>query len=94
MGEDEIDTQLRPVLLTTKDPLDLMTLKRTFRRFLDEHIFVNYNENIYEFFEDFSTNIFRPQKLFEDHIANRLKKMFYYDEILDKVIRKKKTTGL
>jgi len=88
-SEKEIDEQLRPVIKTTKDPPDLLTMKRTFRKFLDQHVFAGYDENIYEFFEDFSANIFRPQRLFEKNIANVLKKMFYYDEILDKVIKKK-----
>ena len=90
--EDEVDEELRPVLLTTVDPPDLMTMKRELRKFLDKEILCVYDQNIYEFFEDFSVNLFRPERLFEEDIANKIKGMFYYDEILQKVIKRKELT--
>ncbi|MFO8233785.1 MAG: hypothetical protein R6U04_00075, partial [Bacteroidales bacterium] len=90
-SDDEIDSQLRPVLRTTKDPPDLKTMKRVLRSFLDQAIFSQYDENIYEFFEDFTSSIFRPERLFDAAIAKRLKGMYYYDEILGKVIKRKET---
>lgn len=87
--ETEVDTELRPVLKTTLDPPDLMTMKRKLRRFLDASIFGDLSDNVYEFYEDFASKNFRPQKLFDTTTAGRLKGMFYYDEILEKVIKRK-----
>jgi hypothetical protein len=88
-SEEQVDDQLRPVLKSTMDPPDLMTMKRSVRRFLDEHIFNKYDTDVYDFYEEFSAKIFRPHKLFPAAISDQLKGMYYYDEILDKVIKKK-----
>jgi len=82
-----LETELYPVLINTTYPPTLEEMKWEIRKFLDKNIF-QWNEKIIRFIEDFKAKLFRPEDIFPETIANRLKKMYFYDEILQKVIKR------
>jgi predicted nucleotidyltransferase component of viral defense system len=82
----DLDTELFPVLKSRENYPSLLEMQRKVRRFLDDVIF-NFVESDYQFFEDFSNETFRPERLFKDvRINKRLKSMFFYDEMMKKIL--------
>lgn len=82
--QDEYEKYLKPVLRAEKYVYELLTMQRDVRTFLDENIF-NYTPEEIEFMQDFTNRIFRPNKIFDDKIAQRLTKMFFYEEMLNMI---------
>jgi len=82
--EDDKRDELTPVVSREMPLPTVQEMKWVVRQFLDEHLF-RYEQNDYDFMEDFSAKLFRPQKIFGEKEARRLKTMFYYKEMLDKV---------
>ena len=82
--EDDKRDELTPVVPRERPLPTVQEMKWVVRQFLDEHLF-RYEQNDYDFMEDFSAKLFRPQKIFGEKEARRLKTMFYYKETLDKV---------
>ncbi|MBT7826383.1 MAG: hypothetical protein HN600_07295, partial [Bacteroidetes bacterium] len=80
------DNDLYPVLKTTQVTPKLIQMQREVRIFLDKYIF-SYNEQEREFMEDFYSENFRPNKLFNVEISNRLNEMYFYDEMLKMIKR-------
>ena len=81
--QDKID-ELSPVVPSTIPLPSVKEIQWTVRKFLDLYIF-HFSKKDYEFIEDFSAKIFRPQKIFPASIAQRIKDAFYYKEILEKI---------
>ncbi|MGD2086501.1 MAG: nucleotidyl transferase AbiEii/AbiGii toxin family protein [Candidatus Aminicenantes bacterium] len=86
---EDVDYELFPILKKTQTIPELQSMKREVRYFLDKNIY-NWGKKEYRFFEDFSARLFRPEDLFgKGKLSNRLKKMYYYDEILGNVQKRK-----
>lgn len=81
----DIQKELVPVMPSGKYVPTAQEMKWAIRRFLDQHL-LNYSETDYEFMEDFAAKNFRPQKIFGTTEARRVKGMFFYKEMLEKVM--------
>lgn len=81
----DIQKELVPVMPREKYVPTAQEVKWAIRRFLDQHL-LNYSKTDYEFMEDFTAGIFRPEKIFKASEARRVKGMFYYKEIHEKVV--------
>jgi len=85
-SDKDIEDQLFPVLKIGHNIPSLIELQRKVRRFLDDVIF-KLKKDDYLFFEDFASRNFRPERIFNDlKITKRLKSMFFYDEMMGKVM--------
>lgn len=83
--DDDIGKELVSVMPHGKYVPTSQVIKWAVRRFLDQHI-LNYGETEAEFIEDFTAKNFRPQKIFKTAEARRIKDMFFYKEMLEKVV--------
>jgi len=82
--DEDIAKELKSVVLSDVSLATADVMKWTVRRFLDIHVF-NYRTREHRFMEDFRGGQFRPEDLFEDKLATRLRRTQYYLEVLGKV---------
>jgi len=82
--DEDMSQELMAVVPKGKPVPGVKEVQWGVRQFLDRHVF-QFSDAHYEFIEDFSKGLFRPKKLFSTSLANRIKGMFYYDEMLKRV---------
>ncbi|HED07790.1 MAG TPA: hypothetical protein ENI57_06730 [Ignavibacteria bacterium] len=83
--EEQFVVELYPVLSGDAIP-DPEVIKWEVRKFFDARIF-NWSEKEHRFIEDFKHKLFRPEDLFgKGDVANQIKNMHYYKEIMEKII--------
>jgi hypothetical protein len=83
--DDDIQKELKSVTPQGKNVPTSQVMKWTVRRFLDQHI-LNYGKTEIKFIEDFTAKIFRPERIFKPAEVERIKNMFFYKEMLEKVV--------
>jgi len=83
--DTDVEDELRGVVPRGMNIPTVDQMKWTVRKFFDKHIF-NWGETEHRFVEDYLSGNFRPADLFgKGTVANRLREMHYYQEILGKV---------
>lgn len=85
-NQNDYDNNLYPVLKRDQDIPELLPMLRKVRSFLDSNIF-NYNIDEGEFIIDFYSKNFRPEKIFPKEIADKIKGMYFYDEMMNMIRR-------